>query len=52
MFKVHPSFVYNNGQVESSLGPSRIRQFCFDDLRIVVTLEIGAVFMLGSVADF
>ncbi|KAK2948160.1 hypothetical protein BLNAU_16869 [Blattamonas nauphoetae] len=41
-----------NGVVQSSLGPSRIRSFYFEDVRQYYILENGAVFLTGYRLDF
>ncbi|KAK2949080.1 hypothetical protein BLNAU_16000 [Blattamonas nauphoetae] len=41
-----------NGVVQSSLGPSRIKSFYFEDLRQYYILENGAVFLTGCRQDF
>lgn len=51
-FKVLPRFRAENGMINSSLGPSPIKDFVFDALHVLIMLENGAVFVFGNLQDF
>ncbi|KAK2952793.1 hypothetical protein BLNAU_12261 [Blattamonas nauphoetae] len=52
VFKTFAPFDDESGLVPSSLGPSRVRSFYFEDLRQHYILENGAVFLTGCRQDF
>jgi hypothetical protein len=49
---LNPRFNAKDGLIPSSLGPSKIRTFCFELHRAVIILENGAVFAYGQLQEF
>ncbi|KAA6373005.1 MAG: hypothetical protein EZS28_031468, partial [Streblomastix strix] len=52
VWRENPHFNYKGGLIPSSLGPSKIRQFCIEGNRAIVILENGAVFAYGDLHLF
>ncbi|KAA6379545.1 MAG: hypothetical protein EZS28_024929 [Streblomastix strix] len=48
----NPHFNSQDGLIPSSLGPSKIRQFCFELHLAIIILENGAVFAYGPLSTF
>ncbi|KAA6371740.1 MAG: hypothetical protein EZS28_032734, partial [Streblomastix strix] len=52
VWRLNPHFNAENGLIPSSLGPSKIRSFCFELHRAIIILENGAVFAYGPLQEF
>ncbi|KAA6403767.1 MAG: hypothetical protein EZS28_000705 [Streblomastix strix] len=52
VWRLNPHFNAENGLIPSSIGPCKIRSFCFELHRAIIILENGAVFAYGQLQEF
>ena len=51
-FTVLPHFKAVDGKLNSSLGPSPVKEITFDAIHVIIILENGAVFAFGAIQEF